>query len=170
MTLDGAAAARTAIADGIEASKQGILEERHDAHVRGRLLPVRMRKRFIPGDAPTPLRVVIYHHTHKRLTDDNAHIQRLAGIFTRSPTWTFQYADVIRLQHHQIAGCLVGDDMLQVLEVNIFFHQHQLPGGCQRNDFAVVGICKGEGVFGREYFLPEASNRLKKLDHGKYKP
>lgn len=127
MRGDCRAAARTAITDGVESAQHGIFEESM-VHVPPLILFIQDSQRLSLADAPPALGMLVDHHPHERLPDDDANVHRLAGVFFGRPAGSFDHSDVGRFKQNQIAGFLVGDDVFEVLEMNILLYLHQLAG------------------------------------------
>jgi len=84
--------------------------------------------------------MMIGHEACERLANDETHVERQAGILSHRPTRAFQGHDVIRLAHHDVARCGVGDDLLQVPQVDLCIQGDQSLGRLCRDDLAMIPI------------------------------
>ncbi len=89
--------------------------------------------------------MVLDHETGEGFADNQADIQRQAGILARRPARALQGDDMVGVLEDQSAGTLVGDDLLQVGQPDLLLHHHQAGDRFQRHDFAVIAF--GEGRF-----------------------
>ena len=99
--------------------------------------------RLLGVDPARAARVVLGDETGERLADDQADIQRQAGMGARDAARAIQDDDMLRVLQDDVAGARVGDDALQVGDMYILVDSHQLRGGFQRHDLAMISIGKG---------------------------
>lgn len=123
--LHGTAAARAAIADGVEPAQHRIFEKGM-TDVAALLLCAENLHCFALTDPTGASRVVFNHKAGKGLTDDEANVEGLAGIRSRGATGALKHDDVIRVLEHNVAGQGVGDYVFQVGQGDVFFHGDQL--------------------------------------------
>ena len=119
------AAAGTAIADGIETPQHGIFEE-GVVNMPTHLFSAQDFYCLVRIYPPRAVWVVVTNETGKGFSDDQAHIQGLAGIFLRGAAGTVQGNYVVWVFKHDISGLAVRDDLLQVLQVDVLLDRNQL--------------------------------------------
>ncbi len=139
------AAAGAAIADGVEAAQHRILEE-SVVHVAAFVLGAQDLHRLFRRDPAGTVRVVLGDETGERLADNEADVERLAGIGARGAAGALQDHDVIGVLQHDVAGAGVGEYLLQVGQADLFLDGDQLLGCLQWHDLAVVSIGEGDGI------------------------
>jgi hypothetical protein len=141
--LHGSATAGAAVANGVEPAQHRIFEK-GVVHVAAFVLGLQNVYCFSLADPSGSPRVVLGDKAGKRLANDKANVQRLAGMGSRGPAGTLQDHDVIRMMQHNIAGASVGNNLLQVGQVDLPIYNYQAAGCCQRYDLSVVSIGKGD--------------------------
>src|SRR5450756_400275 len=108
--LHGAAAARAAVADRIEAVEHRLLEE-GVAHVAAFVLGPQDLHRLILADPARLVRMVLPDEGGERLAYYQAHIQWQARLGPVGTARALQGDDVIGILQDQIARQVVGDDL-----------------------------------------------------------
>ena len=68
--------------------------------------------------------MMVEHELSKRLADGNTDIQRKAGVGTRYAAGTIEDHDMIGIAQHDVAGAGVGDDFIQVANVDILLDRN----------------------------------------------
>jgi len=134
-------AAGAAITDGVEAAQHGVLEE-SVVHVAPFVLGAQDLHRFCWRDPAGTTRVMLGHETGERLADDQADVERQAGVGARGAAGAIQYHDVIGVLQHNVAGEGVGDNLLQVGQADLSLDGDQLLCRLQGHDLAVVVSAK----------------------------
>ena len=148
--LHRAAAARAAVADGVEPAEHRVLEE-GVVHVAALVLGLRISTASSDVIRRDAVGVVVADEAGKRFADDQADVQRQARI-CRAPARQGQSSATMwsGLLQHDVARRRVRDDLLQVTaRLDVSFRPGHEPGGrVQRDDLAVVGIGKSDSPFG----------------------
>ena len=76
----------------------------------------------------------------KRFADDQADVQGQARIRARGAAGARHGDDMVGVLQHDVPRRRVGDDMLQIAEIDVLLDSDELGGCRQRDDLAVVGI------------------------------
>ncbi len=147
MRMDGATATRAAVADGVETTQHGVFEE-GVVDVVALVFPKQDILSFLRRDTARTAGVMLDDQAGKWLANDQAHIQRQAGVGAGAAAGAFEGGDVIGVLQDDVAGERVGDDFFQVGQANVFLDGHELAGSFQWNHFAVVRIRPGYLTFG----------------------
>ena len=105
MGLHGAAAARAAIADGVEASQHGVLEESM-VHVAAFVLGAQDIHCLILRYPVRSIRMMIDNKAGERLTHNQADIERQTRIISACPARALQCHDVVGIGQQNVLGML----------------------------------------------------------------
>ena len=89
--------------------------------------------------------MVLRDEARERLADDEADVERQAGILSNRPARALERDDVVRFAHHDVARRGVRDDLLEVPQLHRRVQRDELLRGVGRNDLPVVPI--GEAPF-----------------------
>lgn len=135
------AAAFAAVADGIEAVEHGIFEE-GVVDVAAGIFGAQDVDRFLGSDPAGALGMVFFDEAGERVADDQADIQRQAGIFARGAAGAVQGQDVLGVLENEIARLGIRNDFFQARKLDRFVDGYQLGGSLERNDFAVIAFGK----------------------------
>ena len=92
----------------------------------------------------------------ERLADDEADIQRQAGIFHRLAAGAIQHGDMIGILEDDIARLLEGDDVFQVLKADLLVDGDQLARQIPAAALAVVAF--GESGVGWRITMREGAD------------
>jgi hypothetical protein len=95
---------------------------------------------FLLSYAPTGIRVVAYNEIHKWLSDNQAHLGGLAGIFPGMVAGTFIENYFRRRFEDKIPGHRERDDLFQGMSANILIYSDDVPGILQRQYLKVKTI------------------------------
>jgi len=94
MRAQRGAAARTAVADGVEPAEHRVLEERV-VDVAAIVLGGQDRDRLVRTDPARPVGLVLADEAGKRFTDDQADVHRRARLCTRGAAGTHHGDDMV---------------------------------------------------------------------------
>jgi len=116
--LDAPATALAAVADGIEAVHQRVLEQRR-VHMPAGMLLVQQAERLGAGQLAAFGRMVLQHELGIRFPDEHADLSGLAGVGAGMPARAFKRDNPLRSLQDKAPGTFVRNDLLQVLQGNV---------------------------------------------------
>ncbi len=141
--LHGPAAARAAVADRVKPPQHGFLEE-SVVNIAALARGLQHVERLVPGDPAAFRGVVFGDKPRERLADDQADVERQAGVRPRASAGAVQQDDVIRVFQDHVPGELVGHHGLEPGEADIAAHGDE-PARCiGQQHLAVVGVGEPE--------------------------
>ncbi len=141
--LEGAAATGAAVADRIKAAEHGLLEKGM-VHISALPAGGEHGEGFLRRNPTAAPRVMIGDERGERLADDDADIERQAGVRPCAAAGAVEENQVVGVFEDQIARPRVGEDRFQPGQVKRFLQRHQTSGGRRQDDLAVVAV--GEGA------------------------
>ena len=107
--------------------------------------------------------LMLMHEAGERVADHQAHVDGRAGILHRRAAGTIEGHDAVGILHHDRARPLVGDNLLQVGQFDLFINQYQLPGQFKRHDLAVISVREADSLFGSFVLFGFVIRRSKKF-------
>lgn len=160
MGVDRAAAARTTVADGVEAIQHGILEK-CVVYVALFMLCLQEFDAFFPCNPPCPSWVVFNDKADKGLTDDQTNVERQTGVCPYRPAGTINNCKVIGVLQNDIPRPAIGNNFFQIGEPDIFIYGDQLRRRIKRYDLSVIAFGKSflAVQFGQERIGQPAQER-----------
>lgn len=137
------AATGATIANRIETAEHGVLEKRV-VNMPALLLCFKNLHSFLLGNTSRPFGVMFGNESDKRLSHNQADVQRQTRLVSRCSARTLQGRDVVRILKHDVPGRGIRNDLLQVAQLKVAINCDQLSGVSQRNDLAVISVGKGD--------------------------
>ena len=83
----------------------------------------------------------------KRFADDQANIQRQAGIFHPFSAGAINDSYMVRIFQDYVSGLFKGNYLLKMVQMDFFVNADQLAGRIQRQDLAMIPGCKSTARF-----------------------
>jgi len=142
MRLHRAAAARTAVADRVEAVEHGVFEERV-VYVPSGVLCLQDRLRLGRRDPPGAAGVVLDDEPGEGLAYDEADIQRPARVPPGGAARTLESDDVIRIAEDDGSSARVGDHLLEVPHPDLLTDGYQPSSRFEWHHLPVVSVGGG---------------------------
>jgi hypothetical protein len=139
MRLNRAATARAAIADGVESIEGGILEECMVDMAPCVFGPEDLHRLSL-RDTARASRMVLEREAGEWFTDDEAHIEREAGVLAGGAAGAFEHDDLIGILQDDIPRPGIRDHLLQVHPWDRFLDGHKPPSCLERHDLSVVRV------------------------------
>ena len=127
--------------------------EKSVVHMAALVLGLQDGDRLVARDPARTCGLMFADKTGERVAYDQTYVHRQAWVLTRGPAGTFQDHNVAGVFHDDRASSLIRYHLFEVVDMDLIMDRNQLFGGIERNDLAMIGVCKPDPGFGRLVFL-----------------